>query len=199
MWPCVRMATRSLGPGSKLMNESDLKKNYFELFGLLPQFELEDRELADRYKNLQRQIHPDTLASADDRRKRFAVQAAAHVNEAYRVLRSPLDRAGYLLEQKGYRSDSRDGRQLTPEFLMQQIQLREELETIPGTESPRECLLELRQRTEQEMGRHYDSLREQLLRHDYDAAAGSVSRLQFFHKLQDEMDELQFELADELD
>ena len=183
------------------MNESDLKKNYFELFGLPLQFELEDRELADRYKNLQRQLHPDTvIAAADDRQKRFAIQAAAHVNEAYRILRNPLDRAGYLLEQKGCKSAAdKAGKQLTSEFLMRQIQLREELETIPDTDNPRECLLELRERTEQEIGRYYESFGEQMGRREYAAAGDTVRKLQFFHKLQDEMDELQFELEDELD
>src|SRR5688572_25635702 len=121
------------------MNESDFKKNYFELFGLPLQFELEDRELADRYKSLQRKLHPDTVTpAADDRQKRFAVQAAAHVNEAYRILRSPVDRAGYLLEQTGYAAENKAVKQLPPEFLQQQIQLREELETVPDTDNPRE-------------------------------------------------------------
>jgi molecular chaperone HscB len=181
------------------MNESDLKKNYFELFGFQPQFELEDRELANRYKSLQRQLHPDTVVMADDRQKRFAVQATAHVNEAYRILRSPVDRAEYLLAQKGYPSDDKAGRQLTPEFLLQQIQLREELETIPGTDNPRECLLELRERAEQEISKHYNVFREQLRLEEYAAAGDTVRKLHFFHKLQDEMDELQFELEDDLD
>ncbi len=183
----------------KLMNESDLKKNYFELFGLPPQFELEDRELANRYKSLQRQLHPDTVATGDDRRKRFAVQATAHVNEAYRILRSPVDRAEYLLAQTGCRAGDKAGKQLPPEFLMQQIQLREELETIPGTDNPRECLQELRERAEQEISKHYDFFRDQMRRQEYAEAGDTVRKLHFFHKLQDEMDELQFELEDELD
>ena len=184
----------------KPMNESDLKKNYFELFGLPMQFDLEERELADRYKNLQRRLHPDTVAAGDDRRKRFAVQAAAHVNEAYRVLRSPIDRAGYLLEQQGCKSpDPATGKQLPPEFLMQQIQLREELEAIPGTDNPRECLLELRERIEREIEAHYGSFREQVRDRNFRTAGDTVRKLLFFHKLQDEMDELQFELEEELD
>lgn len=181
------------------MNESDLKKNYFELFGLPLQFEVEERELAERYKGLQRQLHPDTVAVADAGRKRFAAQASAHVNEAYRILRSPVDRAGYLLEQAGYKPDSGAGGQLPPEFLMQQIQLREELEAVPGTDNPRECLLELRERAEQEIQGYYDSFREQMRRRDYAAAGDTVRKLQFFHRLQDDLDELQFELEEELD
>lgn len=181
------------------MNESDLKKNYFELFGLPLQFEVEERELSDRYKNLQRQLHPDTVVSGDDRRKRFAVQAAAYVNEAYRILRSPVDRAGYLLEQQGCKAGSGSERQLPPEFLMQQIQLREELEAVPGTDNPRECLQELRERIEREIEFHYASFREQVRGRNFIAAGDTVRKLQFLHRLQDEMDELQFELEDELD
>lgn len=179
------------------MNESDLKKNYFELFGLPLRFEVEERDLADRYKNLQRQLHPDTVA--DERRKRFAVQASALVNEAYRILRSPVDRAGYLLEQAGYKPDNGAGSQLLPEFLIQQIQLREELEAIPGTDDPRACLLELRERAEQEIRRYYGSFGDQMRRRDYAAAGDTVRKLQFFHRLQNEIDELQFELEEEPD
>jgi molecular chaperone HscB len=180
------------------MNESDLKKNYFDLFELPLQFEVEERELADRYKKLQRRLHPDTVAMADDRRKRFAMQAAAYVNEAYRILSNPVDRAGYLLQQTGYKADTTD-RQLTPEFLMRQIQLREELETIPGTENPRECLLELRERIDREIEALYGSFRERMRHRDHAAAGDIVSKLQFFQRLQDEIDELQFELDVELD
>ncbi|HEX5056905.1 MAG TPA: Fe-S protein assembly co-chaperone HscB [Gammaproteobacteria bacterium] len=181
-----------------LMKEADLKKNYFELFELPLQFEVEERELADRYKNLQRRLHPDTVATADDRQKRFAVQTAAYVNEAYRILSNPVDRAGYLLQQAGYKPDAAD-RQLTPEFLMRQIQLREELEAIPGTENPRECLLELRERIDREIDALYGSFPERMRRGDYTAAGDIVRKLQFFQRLQDEMDELQFELEEELD
>jgi molecular chaperone HscB len=82
---------------------------------------------------------------------------------------------------------------------LQQIQLREELETIPGTDNPRECLLELRERAEQEISKHYNVFREQLRLEEYAAAGDTVRKLHFFHKLQDEMDELQFELEDDLD
>lgn len=188
-----------IGNRYQLMNEADLKKNYFELFGLPLRFEVEERELAERYKNLQRQLHPDTVTTADERLKRFAVQSAAHVNEAYRILRDPLGRAGYLLQQQGYRLDGVTGRQLPAEFLMRQIQLREELETVPGAENPWECLLDLRERIGREIATHYDSFREQMRSQDYPAAGDTVRKLQFFHKLQNEMDELQFELEEDLD
>lgn len=181
------------------MNEADLKKNYFELFELPLQFEVEERELADRYKRLQRQLHPDTVATADDRQKRFAVQASSYVNEAYRILSNPVDRAGYLLQQTEHTAETTTDQQLTPEFLLRQIQLREELETIPGTENPRECLLELRERIGSEIDALYVSFRERMRHRDYAAAGDIVRKLQFFQRLQDEMDELQFELEEELD
>ncbi|HEY3486452.1 MAG TPA: Fe-S protein assembly co-chaperone HscB [Gammaproteobacteria bacterium] len=179
------------------MTELDLKKNYFELFGLPVQFELAEPELSARYRDLQRACHPDRMANADDRQQRRAVQAAAHVNEAYRVLRSPMDRAVYLLELAGQTGEAPD--KLAPEFLMQQIQLREELEAIPGTDNPRECLLELSTRTEQEIRRYYDFFQNQMGQRQYAVAGDTVRKLQFLHKLRDEIDELQFDLEEELD
>jgi molecular chaperone HscB len=194
------MAARLLGILCFMsMNESDLKKNHFELFGLPVQFELNERELSDRYKSLQRQLHPDTAASFDESRKRFALRASAHVNEAYRLLRNPVDRAGYLLEQAGYRPDAVARNQLSPEFLMQQIQLREELEAIPATDNPRECLQELHERAEQELEKHYGLFCEQMRGGGYDAANDTVRKLQFFHKLRNDMGEVQFEFEIEMD
>jgi molecular chaperone HscB len=126
------------------------------------------------------------------------VQASSYVNEAYRILSNPVDRAGYLLQQTEYTAETTD-HQLTPEFLLRQIQLREELETIPGTESPRECLLELRERIEREIETLYASFGEQMRHRDFAAAGDIVRKLQFFQRLQDEMDELQFELEEDLD
>lgn len=73
-------------------------KNYFELFGLSVQFDVDIRSVADRYRELQRATHPDQFASGTDQEQRIAVEQAALVNDAYQTIKSPLKRAQYLLE-----------------------------------------------------------------------------------------------------
>ena len=75
-------------------------------------------------------VHPDRFAGASDAQKRVAMQWSSQINEAYRVLRNPLQRAQYLCELAGHPSTDVSGAGLDMAFLMQQMQWREELEAL---------------------------------------------------------------------
>lgn len=106
-----------------------LSDNDFEIFGLPAQFALNSQELSQTYLKLQSTTHPDRFANASSQEKRVAVQWATRLNEAYKRLNNPTDRAIYWCELQG--EDPR-GRQshLPPALLMQQMQWREALEEI---------------------------------------------------------------------
>lgn len=105
-----------------------LDTNYFALFQLPVQFPLDGAVLSARYRDLQRVIHPDRHAHASDQEKRLAQQHATLINDAYHTLRDDLKRAQYLLRLKG--GDPGQRQVHDPEFLMEQIELREELTGI---------------------------------------------------------------------
>ncbi len=115
----------------------DLSRDYFELFQLPQVFDVETSLLAERYRALQQQVHPDRFAGATDQEQRLAMQYATYVNEAYATLRAPLARAIYMLDLAG--RDIRENPALDPAFLMEQIELREDLEALEakgqGTEA----------------------------------------------------------------
>lgn len=64
-----------------------------------PPYRLDARDLERRYRELQWALHPDRLTGPgrDAREVQHGAAAAALVNQAYGVLRSPLARANYLL------------------------------------------------------------------------------------------------------
>ncbi|WP_028240029.1 co-chaperone HscB [Stutzerimonas azotifigens] len=102
---------------------------HFALFDLKPDFRVDEQQLASRYRELARAVHPDRFADASAQEQRHAVEQSANLNEAYQTLRDPTRRARYLL--------SLDGAELPlettvqdPDFLMQQLQWREELEDL---------------------------------------------------------------------
>ena len=102
---------------------------HFALFELQPSFNLDLDQLAARYRELARGVHPDRFADASEREKRSALEQSANLNEAYQTLKSPPKRARYLLALKGGELPL----EVTvhdPEFLMQQMQWREELEDL---------------------------------------------------------------------
>ena len=102
--------------------------NYFELFGIPQQFVL-DLEILDAvYKTLMMQCHPDKVAAKTDFEKKQAVMMAAMINDAYRTLKHPLDRASYLLRLKGVEAEKNEQARFSPEFLMEQMLWRERLE-----------------------------------------------------------------------
>jgi molecular chaperone HscB len=111
---------------------SPIQKNYFDLFGLPVDFELDIADLAARYRKLAREAHPDRFASGSDAERRLAMQVTTLLNEAYRVLRDPVSRARYLLETKGARFPEGTVAAVAPAFLMQQMELRERLDELRG-------------------------------------------------------------------
>lgn len=105
------------------------KPCHFALFGLQPGFRIDLSALAVRYRELARDVHPDRFASASPAEQRQALERSASLNEAYQVLRSAPQRARYLLAISGHELPLEVTVQ-DPEFLMRQIQLREELEDL---------------------------------------------------------------------
>jgi len=99
------------------------------LFDLKPAFRLDLDQLAVRYRELAREVHPDRFADASAAEQRQALEKSAALNEAYQTLKAPPRRARYLLSISG----PEVAQEVTvhdPEFLMQQMQLREELEDL---------------------------------------------------------------------
>ena len=102
---------------------------HFALFDLQPAFSIDLEQLAVRYRELVRQVHPDRFADADAREQRLALERSATLNEAYQVLKNPSQRARYLLGMYGAELPLEVTVQ-DPEFLLQQMQWREELEEL---------------------------------------------------------------------
>jgi molecular chaperone HscB len=103
----------------------DFKKNHFALFGLAPTFAIDVAALDRAYREVQREVHPDRFAEASDAEKRLSAQWATQANEAYRTLKSPLNRGRYLLKLEGIDTEEERNTAMPREFLIQQMEWRE--------------------------------------------------------------------------
>lgn len=167
----------------------DLIQDYFALFGLPVQFELDAAELTSRYKRLQREIHPDRFVNCGETEQRIAMQKASLLNEAYKTLREPLGRAVYLLKLNGVDVKSSQGAQLEPAFLMEQMEFRETMQSLGKTAEPVRELEKLQHQVHQHTEALLETCKLQLDRRDYKAAADTVRKLQFYDKLRHEAEE----------
>ncbi len=106
-----------------------LDQNHFALLGLTPAFQIDLQQLEGARQRVQSVVHPDRFASAGSAQKRLALQWSTRIHEAYETLREPLKRAVYLLELKGCSVDAEQNTRMPLEFLEQQMEWREALES----------------------------------------------------------------------
>lgn len=93
---------------------------YFNLFQLEPSFNIDTEALEQSYRALAARFHPDKFASASAFEQKQAVMMSSTINDAYRTLKSPIDRAAYLLKSQNIDADAPEHTSFSPEFLMQQ-------------------------------------------------------------------------------
>lgn len=105
----------------------------FELFGLPARFEQDAAEIDTRWKQLQRQAHPDRFADQGQAAQRLAMQWSVRINEAHQRLKYPLKRAAYLCELRGAPIRAHDNTAMPADFLIEQMQWREALEEADGS------------------------------------------------------------------
>jgi molecular chaperone HscB len=103
-------------------------QNHFELFGLPAKFSIDQARLEQSFREVQSKVHPDRFVNESDAERRVAMQWATRANEAYQTLKSPLNRARYLCELSGVELGMERNTAMAPQFLMQQMEWREELD-----------------------------------------------------------------------
>jgi molecular chaperone HscB len=112
----------------------NLRSTDFELFGLPGQFAQDRAAIDARWKELQREAHPDRFAAQGPAAQRIAMQWSVRINEAYQRLKDPLKRAAYLCELRGAPVDSQSNTAMPADFLVEQMAWREALEEARSEE-----------------------------------------------------------------
>jgi molecular chaperone HscB len=105
------------------LNDTD-----FELFAVPATFAQERATLDARWKELQREAHPDRFAAQGAAAQRLAMQWSVRINEAYQRLKDPVKRATYLCALHDEPIDAETNTAMPPAFLMQHMEWRESLD-----------------------------------------------------------------------
>jgi len=105
-----------------------LERNYFELFGLPTQFEIDLTLLDQHYRKLQSEVHPDRFVTASANERMQSMQVATQANEAYQTLKNITARARYLLQLNGVETLEESNTAMPADFLMLQMEWREAID-----------------------------------------------------------------------
>jgi molecular chaperone HscB len=164
------------GPAPSLMNLNDTD---FELFAVPASFAQDRGALDARWKELQREAHPDRFAARGAAAQRIAMQWSVRVNEAYQRLKDPIKRAAYLCALNGAPINVETNTAMPPEFLMEQMVWREELDEAHDAAALDKLRAEVeaaRARALSALGRLIDE------KSDYAGAARQVRALMFIER-----------------
>ena len=183
---------------------ANLSATHFELFAMPASFDVDADQLDSRYRELQRTVHPDRFVNAGNQERRISMQQATQINEGYQTLKDPLRRGRYLLEMTGYRFDDEHNTISDAEFLMEQMELRESLGEVREAEDAFTALGNIMDRIAADTDRLDTVLRRQFAAGDAcdsnctNCIAETLTKMQFFRKLQEEAMELEVILEDEI-
>jgi molecular chaperone HscB len=177
----------------------DFSKNYFELFGMPVGFRVDKAALAERYRELQKVVHPDRFASGDEQEQRLSLQQTTQVNAAYEALKDPVKRAIYLLKLNGIDMELDKETTHDTAFLMEQLEMREQLAEARHQPDPMAVLDELMGRIDgmikalvAQLAMQFETATPEQL----EAARESVRKMQFLNKFHAEAQALEEELEE---
>lgn len=173
----------------------------FDTLGLPPRFDLELIEIEQRYRDLQKTLHPDKYVQASASERRASLSHAVTVNEAYRALKDDLKRAEALVLRFGGVPEDKRGAQ-NPELLMEVMELRESLgDARADRDIARARKLSAEVRTREQNARAalksaLDSLANSNTPALLAKAEADLSRLRYYRRFQDEVDALEEEMLE---
>jgi molecular chaperone HscB len=138
-WSCQKEAGRGVfcvacGALQPPEDNADL----FGVLGLPARYTIDLPAAENAYKELSRQVHPDRFATADPRARRAALARTVQLNQAWRTIKDPIQRAEYLLlragidvgeKKSGAGEDGKGTHKVAapPAFLLEILELNDEL------------------------------------------------------------------------
>ena len=178
-----------------------LTSNFFELFDLPVSYDVDLKKIQQHYMDLQMQVHPDKFANGTDQEKRISMQQTSWLNEAQATLKDDVLRAAYLLKLKGLDLNLENETTVDMQFLMQQLEMRERLESIKNNsvKGETDSLAELDAMAKEiklssvEM---MESFSQSYQNEKFDEAREWISKLQFMQKAKKEINKIAADIED---
>jgi len=164
-------------------------QNYFELFSLEVDFTIDLNALESVYQTQIQVFHPDNFVTKSDKEKSIALQNTSLINTVYDTLKSPLLRATYLLELQGINAFDEKDTQMDMDFLLSQIALREQLESIESSKDE-PSLDDFIEDISQKIKQNISQVKQLFVVNEFDKIKNLVRELKFYKQLNTQANQL---------
>jgi molecular chaperone HscB len=113
--------------GCKTLFPPPRSADFFDLLGLPHQYTIDETQLNAAFRALTRNIHPDRFTDQPGEMRSLSTQLSAEINQAYVILKDPVQRAAYMLESAGGPSAA-ELREVPGNLLAEIMMIREQVE-----------------------------------------------------------------------
>lgn len=175
-----------------------LSATYFEIFDIPVSFECDINAIQQRYRELQKTVHPDKFVNSSDLEKRISMQHTSRINEAFNTLKNPVERALYLLKLKGLDINFDNETTMDAQFLMEQLELRESLASVGNDINSLEKLDAMSSDVKNKLSQLMSDFSSLYELDEHDLARELIRKMQFLRKAQKEISECSASIEDEL-
>lgn len=180
------------------MSKDILNSNFFELFHLPVSYDVDLDKIQQYYMDMQKRVHPDKFANGTDQEKLLSMQQTSWINEAQATLKDPILRATYLLKLKGTDINLENETTMDAEFLMQQLEMRERLESVRTEDEPLDVLDEMARQLKASAASMMAGFSKAYEADQIDDAREWIRKLQFMQKATKEINKITADIEDEL-
>jgi len=127
--------------------------NYFELFELPLQFEVDAKKIRPKFLELSRRFHPDFHSQENEVNQQKVMEQSALINKGWQVFQEPLATLHYVLQLLG-KIKEQENPVLSADFLMEMMELNERL-----TEGDQDQQLQLKEEINRYEKELYESIK----------------------------------------
>ncbi|CAM8987493.1 unnamed protein product [Rhodiola kirilowii] len=160
----------------------DQSVDYFDIFGLDKNCDIEAGSLEGKYKEWQKKLHPDLVHSKSQREKDYAAEQSSRVIDAYRTLDNPLSRAIYMLKLKGVDVDEEQTIS-EPELLGEIMEIREAVEEATDSQALTEIQIQMKEKLKHWAECFARAFQDQ----NFEVAKSSIQRMTYYERVNKEI------------
>jgi len=157
--------------------------NFFEIFKISPNLEIDIDDLEMRYLALQKFYHPDVIQKLFPSQIDAALQASSLINRAYHILGNEFLRMEYLLKILGVDEDEIAKVSMPQTFLMLSFDWRERLESLKLTSELKVFYDEIKSQEEHEI----QNFKKAFSNQDKATLVHAFTKLKFIKRFLDEV------------
>ncbi|XP_003427292.1 iron-sulfur cluster co-chaperone protein HscB [Nasonia vitripennis] len=165
--------------------------DYFDIIGVEKTFDVVVEDIQKKYRQLQTLLHPDKFGQKSDKEKEISENLSSLVNKAYNTLLHPLDRGLYMLKLHNV-SIPEGTTSLDPEFLMEVMEINEEVEE--AFESKEKALM-LLQKNRETLAVLTKQISTAFSNNDIDQAKKLLIRMKYYTSIDNRLKKLKQDLG----